>query len=155
MTINIRAKGAGGELEVCKLLEPIVRRTMLKHGMELPKVDILQRNQNQSAVGGSDISNTFGLCIEVKRQEALSLGPWWKQCDEAAKRNNEHPVLMYRQNHKPWKVRTLMEVRLPAAGGAVVSHVQVIGEMELPSFLVWFEHWVDRKCAARENLPRV
>lgn len=149
MSINIRQKGQEGEREVQRALESIVRKVMSEGGYPLPEKAIVQRNQNQSAVGGSDLSNTFGMCIEVKRQEQLSINTWWKQCTTAATENNEHPVLLYRQNGKKWRCVTLVWLHLP--GGA---QQQVRAEMDWDSFLHWFEEWV-RRTLAQGGVPRV
>ena len=149
MGINIRQKGQEGEREIQRVLEPIVRKVLERNGIPLPEKAIIQRNQNQSAVGGSDLSNTFGLCIEVKRQEALSIGTWWAQCVAAAKDNNEWPVLLYRQNGKKWRCVTLVWLHLP--GGA---QQQARAEFDMDTFLAWFEQWVQRKLVQGE-IPRV
>jgi len=52
MSINIRQKGQEGEREIQRVLEPIVRKVMSEGGYALPAKPIIQRNQNQSAVGG-------------------------------------------------------------------------------------------------------
>jgi Holliday junction resolvase len=143
MIINIRQKGQEGEREIQRALEPIVRRVMQATqagNYPLPDKPIVQRNQNQSAVGGNDLSNTFGMSIEVKRQEQLSVNTWWQQCTAAAERNNEHPVLLYRQNRKKWRCVTLVWLHLP--GGA---QQQVRAEFDFDTFLHWFEQWVLRK----------
>lgn len=144
MGINIRQKGQGGEREVQRALEPIVRSLMAKYGYPLADKAVVQRNQNQSAVGGSDLSNTFGLSIEVKRQETLSVNTWWIQCERQARDTGEVPVLLYRQNGKRWRCRTYMQVELPK-GNSVATAMTVIAEMEWPQFLLWFENWVDHK----------
>lgn len=148
MGINIRQKGQEGEREIQRALEPIVRRVLVKLGIPVPDKAIVQRNQNQSAVGGSDLSNTFGLAIEVKRQEQLSINTWWAQCATAAKESNEHPVLLYRQNGKKWRCVTL--VWLPLPGGA---QKQARAEFDFESFLAWFEEWAERKIVQGE-VPR-
>lgn len=149
MTINIRQKGQEGEREIVRALEPIVQRLLKAGGYPVPDKPIIQRNQNQSAVGGSDLSNTFGLCIEVKRQEQLSINTWWKQCTDAAKSNGETPVLLYRQNGKKWRCVTL--VWLPLHNG---TQQQARAEMDWDTFLGWFEQWVRLKLVAGE-VPRV
>lgn len=136
MSINIRTKGAEGEREIQKLLEPIVRKVMEAGGYPVPDKPIIQRNQNQSAVGGSDLSNTFGLCIEVKRQEQLAIGTWWAQCVAAASTNEEWPVLLYRQNGKKWSCVTNVWLQLPNTGKAARA------EFDMDTFLAWFEEWV-------------
>jgi hypothetical protein len=80
------------------------------------------------------------MSIEVKRQEQLSVNTWWQQCTAAAERNNEHPVLLYRQNRKKWRCVTLVWLHLP--GGA---QQQVRAEFDFDTFLHWFEQWVLRK----------
>ena len=145
MAINIRTKGQKGEREIQRALEPIVRKVMSEGGYPLPEKAIVQRNQNQSAVGGSDLSNTFGMCIEVKRQEQLSVNTWWNQCDAAAKRNGEVPVLLYRQNHKAWRCVMMGALALPQSQGQGGLTMRVRVEISFDEFLQWFEQWVRRK----------
>lgn len=141
MTINVRAKGQTGEREVVDLLNGIIYRVMKEMGY--PEAECLkgassaQRNQNQSAVGGCDISNAFGLAIEVKRQETLSVPAWWRQTVKSAETNNEVPVLMYRQNRKPWHIRTRVWVPLPGN-----RQIQVEAEFDIDAFRAWFAGWV-------------
>lgn len=146
MAINIRQKGAGGEREVIDALQPYVWAVKKEYGIpfEYMKPD-LQRNQNQSAVGGSDITNPFGLSIEVKRQEALSVGTWWKQCERSAQAANEVPVLLYRQNGKKWHCVMYAEAALPATNGSVATSMKVLCEIDWATFQFWFEQWVRRK----------
>ncbi len=143
--IDIRAKGANGEREIYKALNPIVQAVMREIGFSEEEITsreaCIQRNQNQTAVGGCDLSNTFGLAIEIKRQEQLSINTWWKQCEEAAKRNNELPVLLYRQNHKGWRCVTYVALHLPDNK----MLYQVRSEFDWDQFLVWFRHWVYAK----------
>lgn len=144
MSINIRAKGQNGEREIADILNLIIYTTMKEMGFPeaecLKGMTTVQRNQNQSAVGGNDLTNCMGMSIEVKRQEALSPGAWWKQCVAAAERNNELPVLLYRQNRQPWHVRTYAWVNLPDG-----KHIRVIVEFDMPQFKVWFKEWVRTK----------
>lgn len=142
MGINIRAKGQNGEREIVDALEPIVQRLLREGGYPIPDKPVIQRNQNQSAVGGSDLSNTFGMAIEIKRQESLSVNTWWAQTLKAAQTLGEHPVLLYRQNGKKWKCVTLVWVQLP--GG---THKQVRAEFIWEEFLAWWADWVKLKLA--------
>lgn len=151
--INIRQKGANGERQLATQLNDIVNALLLKHGLPKPEKPIIQRNQNQTAVGGNDLTNTFGLGIEVKRQENLNVEAWWRQCCQAAERNHELPVLVYRQNNGPWRVVTLMWVQLPKVEGRD-SAAQVRAEMKWESFVHWFRMWVDYKLTSGE-LPQV
>lgn len=139
--INVRQKGAEGERQIYKALNPIIQKVMRELNFPedtvLAAANAVQRNQNQSAVGGNDLSNTFGMSIEVKRQEQLSINTWWKQTCDAAVRNNEQPVLLYRQNNKKWQCVTTGLVELPDS-----KFMQVRINIEWESFLVWFEEWV-------------
>lgn len=135
-TINIRAKGQNGEREIVSALEPIVQRLLKEGGYPVPDKPVVQRNQNQSAVGGCDLTGTYGMAIEIKRQEQLSVNTWWAQCVAAAKTNSEHPVLLYRQNGKKWKCVTLVWLQLPAGGLK-----QTRAEFGWEEFLAWFEAW--------------
>lgn len=145
MGINIRQKGAEGERQVIKMLTPIIVEVM--RDMEFPqdKIDaalkMVQRNQNQSAVGGNDLSNTFGMSIEVKRQEQLSINTWWDQCEKAAKRNNELPVLIFKQNNKPWRFITYGFLHVPGENkGWTSTRARV--EFNEDTFKRWFNAWV-------------
>lgn len=143
-----KSKGDGGEREICKMLNDIILPLLDKHGIDRPNVDIVQRNKNQAAVGGNDLTNTFGLSIEVKRQEALNINTWWKQCLEAANRNGEHPVLLYRQSRKQWKCVTFLMAELPGS----FSFIQVRAEMCEDDFKAWFRNWVDKKLRMGEKV---
>lgn len=142
MAINIRTKGQTGEREVQHVLEEIVRAVITKHSIPLPIKPIIQRNQNQSAVGGKDLTGTFGLAIEVKRQEQLAINTWWKQCYTAAAELEEHPVLLYRQNGKKWRCVTLANLDLDIDGKAQLMNQRV--EMDFDTFKEWFYKWVER-----------
>lgn len=150
MTLNPRTKGAEGERQVVKLLTEIIVRVMGEEGY--PENDIeaarksVQRNQNQSAVGGNDLTNTFGMSIEVKRQEQLAVNQWWKQCETAALRNHELPVLIYRQNRKAWHVRTYAWLPLP--GAEMWAQAKAVVEFDEATFKSWFEQWVRGKLKA-------
>lgn len=141
MGINIRAKGQEGEREVARALNSIVESVLTKHGMAIPDKPVVQRNQNQSAVGGSDLKNPFRVAIEVKRQEALSINTWWRQCLASAVADGEIPVLVFRQNgRRDWRCILFVDVPLP--GGVHVSKVRA--EIEWGDFLQWFYQHVDQ-----------
>lgn len=150
MGIDVRAKGAEGEREVARILNGIIVQVMT--GMAFPPEQIeaaaksVQRNQNQSAVGGCDLSNVFGMAIEVKRQEQLAVPTWWRQCVASAERNNELPVLVYRQNRKAWHVRTYAWLILPGGEpGSWSRQKQCVAEFDMDTFKAWFAEWVRGK----------
>lgn len=84
-----RNKGAVAEKEVFKIMNDEL-------GLEL------KRNLSQYQGTDSDL-HLFGFCIEIKRQETLSLSTWWKQVVEVANKTKEIPVLVYRQSRQPWR----------------------------------------------------
>jgi len=150
MTINIRQKGAEGEREVAKLLTPIITEVMT--AMAFPAAEIeaaqkmVQRNQNQSAVGGADLNNVFGMAVEVKRQEQLSVNTWWAQCVKSAERNKELPLLIWRQNRKPWRVRTYAWLPLPGGNPGEYNRQQmIVADFDIDTFKEWFRAWVRGK----------
>lgn len=138
--VNIRQKGFNGEREIATLLNGLLIITMREMGFPEEQISArsIQRNQNQSAVGGNDLSNTMGLGIEVKRHENISgINGWWTQCVEGAKRNNEHPVLLYRQNHGKWRCRTLAHLVLPYGDNTVIA----VADFDYLAFQEWFKAW--------------
>ncbi len=123
------SKGKRGEQEVVRLLQPVVDRVCEARGLDSIK---LFRNKNQSALGGYDVDGIDWLALEVKRQENLNLNSWWKQCVRQAG-VEQVPVLIYKQNHKKWKIQ--MFGYLDCDGLRVKTRV----EITLEAFLVYFE----------------
>jgi len=137
---SIRQKGQQGERDVAKLLNPIVHK--VKRGFGVSEENILNphnqigRNHSQAATGGNDLVNTFGLSIEVKRQESLAINTWWTQTIKAAEELNYKPILIYRRNgERNWHVMMLTDLPL-----RIREPVRV--EITMADFLVWFEMWV-------------
>lgn len=135
MGINIRTKGQTGERDVAKMLNAIVAE--VREDVGYPPHDKqdepFQRNQNQSAVGGADLSNPMSLEIEVKRQESLSVNSWWKQTILSAARTSGVPILIYRQSRKPWKI--IMTGMITIKGG---YHYETRVEITIAEFKKWF-----------------
>ncbi|QJI53337.1 endonuclease [Alteromonas phage vB_AcoS-R7M] len=145
MPINVRTKGQTGEREVAKILNDIVNEQRELWGYpELAVEDYyFQRNQNQSAVGGDDLTSPMPLAFEVKRQEKLSVNTWWKQCTASANRTGYIPILIYRQNRKPWKVRMYATIPVEVSGyrGALYNNPV---ELDLDTFKAWFTEYTKR-----------
>ena len=142
MSINVRTKGQEGEREIAKILNSIVAK--VRDEFKLPQYakedELFQRNQNQSAVGGSDLSNPLFLEIEVKRQEDLSVGSWWTQCITSAKRTGGIPILIFRQNRKKWRICMLVELPLfPENCKKYLAMPWVRAEIDLDTFKQWFK----------------
>lgn len=138
MGINVRTKGQTGEREVATMLNNIVAD--IRRGYGLPPLATanlpFQRNQNQSAVGGSDLSNPYGLEIEVKRQETLAINTWWKQCEDAAARTGGTAVLIFRQNRKPWRVIMRGDIPVWTSSNSCIAGARI--EIDLDTFKQWF-----------------
>jgi len=150
MTINVVNKGKSGEREVATMLNGIITSVMTAMGYSADDIaaaaKTVQRNQNQTAIGGCDLTNVFGMAVEVKRQEQLAIPAWWRQTVAAAERNNELPVLIFRQNRKPWRVRTYAWLALPGAETGSWSRQQmIVAEFDEDSFRQWFAQWVRGK----------
>jgi hypothetical protein len=149
MPINIRAKGAGGEREVADALNYRAHLAHQKLGLPFSWADDgAQRNQIQTAVGGCDLTNTWGLAIEVKRQEALAINTWWAQACASAKALNWEPVLCYRQNGKKWRVVMSVGLQLPPSPDEAPWKL-VRAEMEWELFLDYYQARVERLLAIR------
>lgn len=113
-----RTKGAVGEREFASVLQEEVDK--FTRGITM------RRNLEQTQCGGFDIVGLPWLALEVKRQETLHLGQWWQQC--LAQAGGRVPVLAYRQNRMPWRVRMLLD----AYGQDIVA------ELSIYDFLVVF-----------------
>ncbi|AVJ51809.1 endonuclease [Pantoea phage vB_PagS_Vid5] len=135
-SINVRTKGQTGERDVCDMLNKVYAAVYEHLGLTFPAKPIAQRNQNQSAVGGCDITNTCHFAIEVKRQEALSINTWWRQCEVSACEVKKFPVLIYRQNKQKWKVLCYVHP-LRLLSSEPVRPVRA--EMSIEDFLLYFK----------------
>ena len=123
-----RNKGQRGEREIVDLLQPVVNEIYAIFNLEPPK---LKRNTLQSDGGGSDIAGIPWLAIEVKYHADIKLSSWWKQTVEQAEQGQE-PILFYRRNNIPWKVKMYGMLGRPVC----CYTVPVI--VEVPDFLAWF-----------------
>lgn len=153
MALNARAKGQTGEREVVHMLNGIIERVLQSQHWDEHTItavrSCIQRNQNQSAVGGCDLNGVFGMAVEVKRQEILQIDAWWAQTLAQANRNNELPILLYRKNNQRWRCVTMGHAPLPQG---LYGSMRV--QMEEEPFRVWFYQWVYYKMVAGD-LPSV
>lgn len=126
-----RNKGSRGEREVIALLQPVVNKVCDEFNE--PRF-VLRRNQDQRWKEKQyDLIGVPWIALEVKRQENLSgFGSWWRQTLKACG-ERQTPVLIYRQNYKPWQVRMRCYV---AAGDAWIYGTI---DMKIEFFLEWFE----------------
>lgn len=137
--INIKDKGSNGEREACLLLNTILSRVLSELDLPYPTIPVFKRNLNQTAIGGSDIENPFGLCIEVKRQEIINIDSWWTQCVKASKSFGGKPIVLYRQNGKrQWKA--VMECSLSLCNGDLFIPVRC--EINHNDFCEFIRQWI-------------
>lgn len=148
--INVRAKGQLGEREIADDLNAIiwlVRKELGLPALEKPQV---QRNQQQTAVGGCDLIGTYDLAIEVKRQEQLAVNTWWAQCMRSAAELKKVPVLLFRQNAKPGqrtKWRCIMMVEVPTTRPSCAMPMRA--ELEYEDFKRYFRNVVQENLRAQ------
>jgi hypothetical protein len=126
--LKSRNKGKRGERGVIGLLLPVVIEVYEAAGMEPPE---LKRNTLQADRGGSDIAGLPWLAIEVKNQEANSLGAWWAQTVAQAKAD-QIPVLFYKRNNVAWRVKMF------ASLGGAATGITVAVTVDVADFLRWF-----------------
>lgn len=98
MSNMAKQKGKRGEIQASTLLGCIVSDILGEQSLR-PDGRLWSDVQAQSG----DIVSIPGLSIEVKRQETLNVTVWWRQTARQADDLGAIPVLMYRQNRKPWK----------------------------------------------------
>ena len=140
MAVNIRTKGAGAEREIADLLNGVIYLIYQERKLPYPATPIVQRNQNQSAVGGADLVGTFGYAVEVKRHETLNINTWWAQCTKSAANISQEPVLIFRQSREKWRV--ILNVYVQAPGANVFTAMRA--EIGISDFLGLF-----RQCVVR------
>ena len=99
--MNSRRKGHDGEREVAALLRQAL-------GIEVA------RNLQQTRDGGHDIE-VAGFALEIKRASVVTeakVARWWQQALDQADRAGLTPVLVFRADRQPWRVRMrLSDVR--------------------------------------------
>lgn len=132
--INSRAKGQVGEREVADMLNSVVFRVTGELGD-------FKRNLQQTQDGGFDLcSEAFPFfAIEVKRVENLTpalIESYWSQAKRQAGKALL-PILIYRQNRRPWRIRTYGALAWDAQTSVVV-------EVSVEAFLAWFEGQIKR-----------
>ena len=142
--INIRQKGANAERDIADDLNYIINDVRSAMGLPALAKPMVQRNQNQSAVGGKDLTGTFGLAIEVKRQEQLSINTWWAQCVKSADELREIPVLLFKQSRQKWRCIMPVALELPASPAAAYSILSSRAEIDYETFKAYFRERVGR-----------
>lgn len=134
-----RQKGAAGEREAAKLLMEWLRDIYIEANVE---PEVIERNLSQSRAGGHDLDGLPWCNIEVKRQEKLQLGDWWRQTLNQTKPGNI-PLLMWRQNRQPWRFRTWATMQI-----GPVTH-QAVVDLDEPNARLWLRAQVQTRLLAR------
>lgn len=130
---GVRAKGQRGEREVVKLLQAIVDKVH-RDFPHIGAAPTLQRNALQAHLGGEDIHGLEGFSVEVKFQENVQVGQWWKQALAQAAKANAVPVLFWRQSAQKFKVRFRACVSTPGDRDQIEMDLDV----SLEEFTEWF-----------------
>lgn len=136
MTFYAKQKGKLGEREAAEHLLGIIRAlgvaaTGVKDPVSFePVLRLLADVQAQ----GGDLRCIPGLSIEVKRQETLCIPAWWRQAQRQADDHGLVPILMFRQNRKPWRYCLPASLLLLGLEGYI--------EVDKGVFAAWLGHWL-------------
>jgi len=98
--VNPRTKGQTGEREFARWMK---LKLHLEHEPQrcLEQVRFKGGGRIQQ---GMDLVGCPPFCVEVKRQEKLSLRSWWCQAVAATTPEYPHPVVAFRQNRGKWAI---------------------------------------------------
>lgn len=122
-------KGRNAEREIVGLLQPI-----LDYAWGTIKLEAPQLQRRGLGFSGQDIVGLEWLALEVKFHAKPAIESWWEQCVEQSKRRNggrATPVLAYKTNFKPWRVR------MPGFAASDVMHACIV-DIDWESFEYWF-----------------
>lgn len=132
MGANPRTKGRRAEFLARDLLQAVNDEVGLLLGIDMEKVD---RNLVQTRGGGFDLIGTYDFAVEVKHHETPDVKNWWNQALQQAG-STYIPVLMYKSNNKPFKVRTIMGYTTPDNR----SEIRCAADISLENFLLIYKH---------------
>lgn len=131
MAANPRTKGKRAEYAARDILQVISNEAAEELNVEPIKID---RNLTQTRGGGYDLIGTFACAVEIKHHENLQLNQWWDQAVRQAQPQGMIPVLMYKQNNKPWRV----QINLIHVVNDI--HIRVRSDITLEAFKVIFKY---------------
>lgn len=127
-------KGAEGEREIVRMLQPVVTSIFENMGARPDQIPKLQRNKQQSDGGGYDIIGIPGLAIEVKNRARIDVDAWWQQtCKQCGR--DQLPILLYKDK-RVWRARILVVISV----GPWWEHTP--GDIGEGAFIKWFERYV-------------
>lgn len=141
MSIMGRNKGKRAERQAADFLYTISSAVAEEFGKVAPKVE---RNLQQTRGGGYDLIGTLDFAVEVKHHETLNLNAWWEQACTQAVNAGMRPILMYRQNNKPWRIQMYLYHQLENGG-----RIKVRSDITLEAFKTIWE-WECRQYYGRD-----
>ena len=129
---NGRAKGAGFERELCRMISD-----------QFGDCVDPKRNLDQTRDGGSDILGVDGWSIEAKRYSSNAGNgfkpAWWAQCCRQADQEGREAVLIYKYDRQPIKC----VVRLSSINADFMGKDNV-AEISFPTWCMLVrEGWAD------------
>ena len=132
MASKSKSKGMRGEYEVAALMQEVKNRVAEELG-KMAYCTRIERNLEQTRGGGYDLVGCFNFAMEVKFQEQFHFNDWWHQ---AVTQTPKHmtPVLIYRKANVKWRIRMMTFIEVNN------KRISVLSDIDLPSFLVIFEH---------------
>lgn len=129
---SVRAKGQNAERDVCKLIQVAIDEVYSFN--KLTEIPQLVRNLQQTQNGGHDVSGLPWLSLEVKHHAKTApskFRDWWDQTTRQAGDSME-PVLIYRSNGVPFRVRMFQWWHAGAVSG------KLLVDISIEDFLKWF-----------------
>lgn len=101
---NSKQKGARAERELANILK--------EHGYDAHRTAQYCGNTGDAA----DVVGLPGFHIECKHQERMELYKWYAQAVNDSKGKEDIPLVIHRQNNKPWLVSLSLEDFLKIIG---------------------------------------
>lgn len=148
MSKKSRDKGARGEREVIRILQPVVDEVCAEVGM--PSFELIRDTRQRFEAKHYDVFGLPWMAFEVKYREDMSgIESWWKQTRDAC-RPGQIPVMFYRRNHGRWRVRMRAPISVVKGGWSPGDgtgpedtyhrpvRVSMTMDVRLSDWLVWF-----------------
>jgi len=111
MGMKSRRKGANGEREFINLLKDYLGEITIA------------RNLEQVRDGGADVVGLAEFSIEIKRAAKPLLNAWWMQAEAQAE--HKIPVLAYRLDRHPWRVRIPLKAICGIGGNGLTWTIEI------------------------------
>lgn len=132
-------KGATGERDVLSAFRDVMRNVeqdLADAGFTfVARSEFATRKRIERGTSNRDIGNIPIISIEVKRNEKLNVSAAWQQAVRQAD-GGLLPVLVYRFNREPWRVKTWVALTHYNRSGAILDYA--VAELPLTDFLSYF-----------------